>query len=422
MAEDRDFDMSYWRLPAAPAPAVKQGVAAIQQALPEITGQTSPLVNRTAAQPVPQPRLGTNIQPAAQTAAPAAAAASPYSFQESRAFGGKTYDNLDPAAVATVKAQLAAQQKAMDPKYWQGNVDLDRMASNLVASGVTDIRQVGKGQAEVGRQSVMKGPDGFYKTVGSGEEMTTARLTPEEEKQVKESNGVYYVPTLGDAIINKTTGERLKSGYGDRTTGNMWSGTYEGKGNTGYGVQFDDKGNPYFYTAPASSSDAKEWLTPLLMAGSFFLPGLTAGLSGSLAGATGLSPAISSALTNGLISGGVNSLAGGDFWKGALTGGLTSFASPYIGQGIKALGIENPIVNNMAQGAASSGVKAIASGRDVGDAILSGGLSGAAGGAANEYAPDNPLLQQGIKLLPSLIQNGSINPMQLAMAAAQGMK
>ena len=40
-------------------------------------------------------------------------------------------------------------------------------------------------------------------------------------------------------IVNAMTGEKLISGYGERTGGNLWSGSYEGKGNTGFGVNFD---------------------------------------------------------------------------------------------------------------------------------------------------------------------------------------
>ena len=91
---------------------------------------------------------------------------------------------------------------------WTGGLDPKKaasyMADDLAKSGITDISQVGKGES---------------------------------------------------GIINKATGERLQSGYGERTKDNLWSGSYEGKGNTGFGVQFDAKGNPVFYTQGASSND-----------------------------------------------------------------------------------------------------------------------------------------------------------------------
>ena len=91
---------------------------------------------------------------------------------------------------------------------WTGSLDPKKaasyMADDLAKSGITDISQVGRGE-----------------------------------------NG----------IINKATGEKLQSGYGERTKDNLWSGSFEGKGNTGFGVQFDAKGNPVFYTQGASSND-----------------------------------------------------------------------------------------------------------------------------------------------------------------------
>jgi hypothetical protein len=91
---------------------------------------------------------------------------------------------------------------------WTGGLDPKKaasyMADDLAKSGITDIFQVGRGE-----------------------------------------NG----------IINKATGEQLHSGYGERTKDNLWSGSFEGKGNTGFGVQFDAKGNPVFYTQGASSND-----------------------------------------------------------------------------------------------------------------------------------------------------------------------
>jgi hypothetical protein len=94
---------------------------------------------------------------------------------------------------------------------WKGDVKPETaaryMADDLAKSGVTDISQVGKS-------------------------------------------------FLG--VINKETGEKLVSGYGERTKGNLWSGTYEGNGNTGFGVQFTDSGKPIFYTEGASSSTLKK--------------------------------------------------------------------------------------------------------------------------------------------------------------------
>jgi len=113
-----------------------------------------------------------------------------------------TAENVDK-----LSKQILAQNTTAT---WKGSVKPETaaryMADDLAKSGITDISQVGKG-------------------------------------------------TTG--IINKETGEKLVSGYGERTKGNLWSGSYEGAGNTGFGVQFTDDGKPMFYTEGASSSTLK---------------------------------------------------------------------------------------------------------------------------------------------------------------------
>jgi hypothetical protein len=114
-----------------------------------------------------------------------------------------TAENVDK-----LSKQILAQNTTAT---WKGDVKPETaakyMADDLAKSGITDISQVGKG-------------------------------------------------TTG--IINKETGEKLISGYGERTKGNLWSGSYEGAGNTGFGVQFTEAGKPIFYTEGASSSTLKK--------------------------------------------------------------------------------------------------------------------------------------------------------------------
>jgi hypothetical protein len=110
--------------------------------------------------------------------------------------------------------QLAAAlnaQRASSGAKWEGGLGADKsalyMADELAKSGITDLSQVGQGDGN---------------------------------------------------IINKVTGQPLYSGYGERTGGNIWSGSYEGGGNTGFGVNFDAQGNPVFFTQGASSSTLKD--------------------------------------------------------------------------------------------------------------------------------------------------------------------
>ena len=184
------------------------------------------------------------------------------------------------------------------------------MARILSGIGITDIKQFGKvdkyepvekiGQTLNGQPVQGSGSDLYImETVGSGDDAYYARrnLSPEEAEKVKPVYGVqsgideYNAPTYqpvnatnvttkdgrlvgvtGQTFGNKQTGQAVPNTYTERQTGDFFGGTYEGKGNTGYGVQFDAQGNPVFYTQGASSSDVGS-LAPFLTLASF-VPGL----------------------------------------------------------------------------------------------------------------------------------------------------
>lgn len=128
-----------------------------------------------------------------------------------------------------------------------------------------------------------------------------------------------------DGIINVMTGDKLVSGYGERTKDNLWSGSYEGKGNTAFGVNFDESGKPVFYTQGASSSTLKDDILKVAAVGAlaFGIPGVTEGLltgSGLGAGAS-----LGTGLTAG--AGGLGLSTGGAGLGAAGTGaGLTAGA------------------------------------------------------------------------------------------------
>jgi hypothetical protein len=114
-------------------------------------------------------------------------------------------DTYTAENVKKLAQQILAQNTT---SKWTGSLPPEKaamyMADDLAKSGINDISQVGQGES---------------------------------------------------GIVNKLTGEQIHSGYAERTNGNLWSGSFEGKGNTGFGVQFDAKGNPVFYTQGASSND-----------------------------------------------------------------------------------------------------------------------------------------------------------------------
>jgi len=176
--------------------------------------------------------------------------------------------------VDKLSKQILAQNTT---NAWKGDVQPETaaryMADDLAKSGITDISQVGKGDT---------------------------------------------------GIINTVTGEKLVSGYGERTKGNLWSGSYEGKGNTGFGVQFTETGKPIFYTEGASSSTLKkDLLKAAVIAGAAFGivgPEAFSGIFGSApAAATALgAEAAATGLTLAELGGTAGAVGG---TAGLLTGG-----------------------------------------------------------------------------------------------------
>jgi len=156
--------------------------------------------------------------------------------------------------------------------YGSAEANAQDMAKILAGIGITDINQFGK------------------------------ISVPVEEYVGTEYEGgpPVYQTRMQETFGNKETGQAVPNTYSERQTGNFFGGTFEGKGNTGYGVQFDAQGNPLFYTQGASSSDIGN-IAPLLTMASF-VPGLqpfAAGLNsliaakqgnvlGAIAGAAGL--------------------------------------------------------------------------------------------------------------------------------------
>lgn len=104
------------------------------------------------------------------------------------------------------------------------------MANILSGIGITDIKDFGQ---------ITKTIPAHEEFVGGGEE-GSYQIVPEQT-----------VTTYG----NKKTGQEVPNTYSERQSGNAWGGTFAGKGNTGYRVQFAPDGTPIFYTTGASSND-----------------------------------------------------------------------------------------------------------------------------------------------------------------------
>jgi len=77
-------------------------------------------------------------------------------------------------------------------------------------------------------------------------------LDSNELNYVVNKDGKAYLK-LGETYGNKKTGAIMPSEY-DRSGGAIWSGTFAGKGSTGFGVSFNELGMPVFYTQYGGST------------------------------------------------------------------------------------------------------------------------------------------------------------------------
>jgi hypothetical protein len=229
---------------------------------------------------------------------------------------------------ATIIDNLVKQiQARSNTSQWSGGVGADQatkdMARILAETGITDISQFGP-------------------------------ITQQVEKIVgyEEWGAPIYQTVTEQTYGNKVTGQAVPNTYTTRQTGEFFGGTYEGKGNTGYGVQFDAQGNPSFFTQGASSRDPiVKAAIPIgaLALGAYGAQSLLGGAAtgateagGLLSGATpsiaSVAPEIASTafeLANAGIAGGTSAftaaeLAAIEAAQAAGTGGLLSSAAPSL--------------------------------------------------------------------------------------------
>lgn len=126
--------------------------------------------------------------------------------------------------------------------------------------------------------------------------------------------------------------------------------------------------------------------------------GAMPGLGAALGGALGASGTAATAVGNGLISGGLSAANGGDFLRGALTGGLTSLAMPTLTNAGNSVGSAvgggafGDALSRATTGGLRSGLGGLLNNGSVNPqsmliSALRGGLNGPLGGTSNSLAP-----------------------------------
>jgi hypothetical protein len=249
-------------------------------------------------------------------------------------------------AVGNIAKQILAQgttDKWSGEGFGSAEKNAYDMAVMLAGQGITDINQFGKATIEVPTY----GTDDQGNQIPSG----TQKITQ---------------------FVNKATGEPINSYY-DRAGGDVWGGTFAGKGSTSYGVQFDEQGKPVFYSQYGGSTSDIGKLMPVIQL-ALAATG-TGGLLGNALLGTGASQIASSALGNAILGGATTGLAGGDVLKGALLGGAGGALSGYLQGGtLDATGItERQFAIADATQLAEQGLSA----SQIRDALISGGYNDA---------------------------------------------
>ncbi len=186
-------------------------------------------------------------------------------------------------------------------------------------------------------------------------------------------------------------------------TGSSWGGkqiTYQA---------YDAQGRPTEKFAVDESGLQKGLQIAAQMAASM-IP--MAGAGAAIGAAMGIPAQYAAHFGNALLSGGMSALSGGNFVKGAVAGGLGSYASPYISEFAKTAGQAvggdalGKIVSGAVEGAGRSAVGAAATESNIVDALLSGAVGGATSAGTDILVKGtNSTLNEYLKDVPAPVRN-----------------
>jgi hypothetical protein len=156
-------------------------------------------------------------------------------------------DNLDALVQQILGQGTTASWKGQG--YGSAEANAREMAKILASAGVTNINQVGMIDVPYDTQVRPDGRGGFVDL--QGKPVDPSKVTAQDVSGESGTETVYTAPiTTSKLLGNKATGQRIVSPFStsEQTSPNLFGGTYEGDGATGFHVQFDSRGNPIFYT------------------------------------------------------------------------------------------------------------------------------------------------------------------------------
>ena len=154
----------------------------------------------------------------------------------------------DTSAADKLKQQILGQNLTTK---WQGegfgsaDANAADMARIMASIGITDINQFGLIDKPV-QVEVREDGKGGYVDVRTGKPVDPSTVTAQVIGGEGSDTTVFVGQGTTQVYGNKATGQEVPNTYSERQTDNAWGGTFTGKGNTGYRVQFDKAGNPIF--------------------------------------------------------------------------------------------------------------------------------------------------------------------------------
>ena len=245
----------------------------------------------------------------------------------------KPVEETKPSAsvIDTLTKQILGSS---DTSKWTGGVGAEQaakdMAKIMAGIGITDISQFGK-ITQTGFQEDVR-PDGRGGYVDQRGNPVDPNIVQTGSYETEGGRIDYATAPIGTQVTygNKETNQAVPITYSERQTGNAFGGTFEGKGNTGYRVDFDASGKPVFYTTGASSRDDIGVFAPIIAAA---LTPVLGPAAASLLGPTA-STLATNALTGALVGGSTSAITGDSIAKGALLGGaggaVADIVKPYL--------------------------------------------------------------------------------------------
>ena len=293
---------------------------------------------------------------------------------ENAYFQQQVEEQRQPITAQEVINQITAQPTEAPNK----SANIDNLVAQIKAQGTTD-----KWTGGYGADAATKDMARILDSIGITDINQFGPVTREVVEYVGteyEGGPPVYETRTEQTFGNKETGQAVPVTYSERQKGNAWGGTFEGKGNTGYRVDFTPDGKPVFYTTGASSSNIDQYMPIIQLA---LMATGAGGLLGNALLGTGASQVAANALGGALLGGGTAALTGQDVLKGALIGGaggaLQGYLNPATGE-ILSTPIDGsiPVVSGVPVDATGAGLPL--GGTEVGGITSGTGLTAGAGG------------------------------------------